>query len=120
MPDHRPRTPLPRLVREIPDPLMVLDELEARRRHPAGAAHRTPMDTASDFHDEVDAQTGRVLPRRIPGAVEPQACSFGFEPVTGWDRRSELPRLHKAALIGVSVLGCLLVAAALVGSWGWS
>ncbi|GAA4809374.1 hypothetical protein [Tomitella cavernea] len=77
------------------------------------------MDTAQDSHDEVDAQTGRVLPRRIPGAPVPQACRFGVEPVTGWDRWSELSRLHKAALIGVSVLGCLLVAAALVGSWGW-
>lgn len=43
------------------------DENASRRRHPAGRA-RTPMDTAEDFHAEaaeIDAQTGRVLPRRI-------------------------------------------------------
>ncbi|WP_248499521.1 hypothetical protein [Tomitella gaofuii] len=108
-----------RIPLHVPDPLQVLAEIEARRRHPAAAAQRTPMDTAQEFHDEVDAQTGRILPRRIPGAVEPTACSFGFEPVTGWDRWSELPRAHKAALIGVSTLACLLVAVALVGSWGW-
>ncbi|WP_182357740.1 hypothetical protein [Tomitella gaofuii] len=119
MPDRRPHhTPQLRPA-HVPDPLMVLAEIEARRRHPAGTGRRTPMDTACDFHDEVDTQTGRLLPRRIPGAVEPTACSFGFEPVTGWDRWSDLSRSHKAALITISAIACLIVAAAIVGSWGW-
>lgn len=52
------------------------DEDASRRRHPAGRA-RTPMDTAQDFHDDVqliDEQTGRVLPRQIlPPAEVPEA-----------------------------------------------
>lgn len=40
-----------------PDPLDELEALEAKRRHPAGR--------------QLDPQTGRVLPHRIPAVPEP-------------------------------------------------
>lgn len=70
-------------------PLEDTSEAGSRRRHPAGRA-RTPMDTAQDFHDEleaIDAQTGRVLPRRIgPDAfpAEPPAPAISRAEIVGW------------------------------------
>lgn len=57
-----------------PHPWLVLDDIEAehraRRRHPAGRKRRDPLATACAFHDEVDAQTGRVLPRTVPARTD--------------------------------------------------
>lgn len=93
-----------------PHPWLVLDEIEAehraRRRHPAGRA-RDPLTTACEFHDEVDAQTGRVLPRTIPARTD---CAPASAPRPIADH--EPLRLGEAAGITAvaltAVLGVLL------------
>lgn len=88
--------------RAVPDPLTVLAEVEARAAHPTARRRPAPVDTAQAFHDEVDAQTSRVLPRRIPGP-EVTACTIGVE-------RQPLTRGEKRLLAVFGAVGTILVA----------
>lgn len=99
-------------LRQPPPPLDFLAEIEARHRHPAGLDLPTPgdpLDTADQFHAEVDAQTGRVLPRTIPARGAVTSCAFGFD---------EEPASRSQIGAGV-VLTILLGVVLGVAMWAW-
>lgn len=102
----------PPSLRQAPAPIDFLAELEARHRHPAGLdlpAPGDPIATADEFHAEVDAQTGRVLPRTIPARGAITACAFGFD---------EEPASRSQIAAGI-VLTILLGGVLGIAAWAW-
>lgn len=89
-----------------PHPLEVLERIETMHRHPAGRKRRDPITTANDFHDEIDAPTGRALPRHYPARTA--SCAPAPRPIR------DLSPLRAGEAAGILTITLLLMLGVLV------